>query len=130
MKRSFSYVGLLISFFAVGCSSSTADDHDMGDVKVGTYSIHVVREGGFANGTDSKYAIKPNAPTGKPDVVNCWWGAEKADVSTHVTASYDGGDMDFDCHVTTAVTPAAGDQLWIALTFAGVVSTGSVTVTP
>ena len=109
---------------AVGCKSSSFAEIDLGNVTVGQYSVNVNQEAEFGPNETTKYALKTTP--GKPDKIECWYGAEKATVP-HVTASFDAKDEDFDCLVPTPATTMPTDKLWFALTTGTMTATGSAT---
>lgn len=110
-------------FVAAACGGPNS--RDLGNLAIGSRSVHVTLESAFGDGVASKYAIKPNTGTAKPDSVQCWWGAQ-SDASTKVTASYDSKDLDFDCLVLTK-HPADG-KLFIELTYGSMSDSGSIAV--
>ena len=121
----------LVPAFALGCgSTSNNTEQDLGDVTAGAYTVHINQEGTFKAGTTTKYAIKPTGATPKPDSVACWYGAQNADASTHVTGAYDPNDQDFDCLVPAPATIAATDELWFTLTYGTATASGSVATKP
>ncbi len=111
------------SFFVIAACGGTS--RSIGDVAIGSRSVHVTLESSFGDGIVSKYAIKPNAGSEKPGSLQCWWGSEN-DSSDKVTASYDAKDLDFDCLVLTK-SPSTG-KLFIELTYAGNSTRGSIAV--
>ena len=116
-------VAALSLFVVVACGG--ANTRDLGNLAIGTRSVHVTLESAFGDGVVSKYAIQPTTGTAKPDSVQCWWGAQ-SDSSTRVTASYDAKDLDFDCLVLTK-HPADG-KLFIELTYGSMSESGSIAV--
>ena len=118
---------IVVPCSAVACGSTSNNvQRDLGDVTAGSYTVHILQEGEFLPSTTTKYAIKPTGTTPKPDSVSCWFGAQTADASTHVTATYDPNDADFDCLVAAPATVAAGDLLWFNLVYGTQTATGSV----
>jgi non-ribosomal peptide synthetase component F len=121
----------LVPCAALACgSSSNNTEQDLGDVTTGGYTFHVLQEGVFKASTTTKYAIQPSGTTAKPDSVACWYGAENAEASTHVTASYDANDKDFDCLVPAPATLAADDKLWLTFTYGTQSFKGNVATKP
>ena len=121
----------LVPCSALACASASNNtEQDLGDVTAGAYTVHVLQEGVFKAGVTTKFAIKPAGSTPKPDSVACWYGAETAEASTHITASYDANDKDFDCLVPVAQTIAGTDKLWFALTYGTQTTNGSVATKP
>jgi len=117
----------LIASVAMGCKSSDFADVDLGTTMAGTYSVHVTQEAAFGPNETTKYAILPTP--GKPDKIECWYGAENAS-TPKVTASFDPNDSDFDCLVATPATTLPTDKLWFTLTTGATTANGSVTPSP
>lgn len=118
-----SAIAALSLFALAACGGTTAKT--VGDVSIGARSVHVTLESSFGEGVASKYAIKPNTGTEKPDSVQCWWGGE-SDSDGKVKAGYDSKDLDFDCIVLTK-NPSTG-KLFIELTYGATSTHGSIAV--
>jgi hypothetical protein len=124
------WVGLVASALCA-CSSSDEDHHDLGDISVGTGSFHVEQEGNWAPGTSTKYAIKANAGTPKPDQVSCYFGEGASSFSSTPSvaiADYDSGDDDFDCVYPTPANPPGDGRLFVQVTTNGIVMGSSINV--
>lgn len=117
----------LVALVALGCKSADFADVPLGTTMVGTYSVEVTQEAAFGPNETTKYALKPTP--GKPDKIECWYGAETSNAAK-VTASYDAKDSDFDCLVATPATTMPGDKLWFTLTSGAMTANGSVTPSP
>jgi hypothetical protein len=89
-------------FLAIGaalCGCASTSQTPIGDTTVGSYSLHIFREGPVcAAGVMTTLVIKATAG-GKPSSVVGWVGAEDASQGM-VTGVYDANDGDFDLDLT------------------------------
>ena len=122
--RKLQLAALLSSVLFAACSSSV----DRGTVNIGTYAVKVIQEGDFEAGDSTKFAIQPTGGTGTIDSVECWFGAETADASTHITATFDAADSDYDCTVAIPKPLPADGKLWVALNIGGGKTEGAILV--
>jgi len=127
LPMSLSIAALALAPMMFGCSSKD-DATVVGDVTVGTQTLHVEREGAeVAAGAKTRFVLKVTSGA-KPTSVTGWVGVESGEGSTKYKANYDEGDGDFDDDVTCPTPLPAGSKIWFDVMNGDTKTTGSIAI--
>ncbi len=117
---------LVFATSSIGCSSTPKEERDLGDVTVGTNTLHIALEGsGVAAGAGSRFVIKATAGT-KPTSITGWIGTMEGEGSVKKLSTYDANDGDFDDDVVAPSPIPPGSKYWFQVETDGKTTLGSI----